>query len=75
VVVVVPRLSTGLIRAGRLPTGTRAWPATLLHLPDRAPAAWTDLFSGTRVDADGGGLRVSDALAALPVAVLVPGRG
>jgi (1->4)-alpha-D-glucan 1-alpha-D-glucosylmutase len=73
-VVVVPRLAAHLVRAGRLPTGTRAWPATLLHLPTGAPAAWTDVFTGARVDADGGVLRVSDALAALPVAVLVPRR-
>jgi (1->4)-alpha-D-glucan 1-alpha-D-glucosylmutase len=71
-VALVPRLTDALAAPGRLPTGSRAWPATVVHLPRRAPATWTNLLTGEPVAADEGVIRVRSAFATLPVAVLIP---
>ncbi len=73
-VAVVPRLAARLVRGRSLPTGERAWPATVVHLPPGAPERWTDLFTGEQVAAARGAIRVHKALSILPVAVLVPVR-
>jgi (1->4)-alpha-D-glucan 1-alpha-D-glucosylmutase len=72
---VVPRLTAGLGRARSFPTGFRAWPATVIHLPSGAPDRWTNLFTGEPIESSLGSIRLGDALAALPVAVLLPGSG
>ncbi|MFL5797384.1 MAG: malto-oligosyltrehalose synthase [Actinomycetota bacterium] len=71
-VVAVARLTAALAPARSFPVGERAWPATVLHLPGRAPDRWTDVFTGRQVEAAGGSIRLAEALAILPVAVLVP---
>jgi (1->4)-alpha-D-glucan 1-alpha-D-glucosylmutase len=73
-VTLVPRLVAGLVRGGRLPVGERPWPATIVHLPARAPDAWTDVLTGEPIRAEDGAVRVAEAFGTFPVAVLVPGR-
>ena len=73
-VVVVPRLSAGLVRGDRFPVGGRAWPATVVRLPSGAPGRWTNVLTGERIGVADRGMRIADALATLPVAVLVPAR-
>ncbi len=71
---VVPRLAAAATPAGRLPLGARAWPATVVHMPNGAPVAWTNVLTGEPVTSEGGAVRVRDAFGTLPVAVLVPRR-
>jgi (1->4)-alpha-D-glucan 1-alpha-D-glucosylmutase len=59
-VLLATRLPVGLARAG-------GWGDTRLPLPD---GGWTELLTGQPVD--GGAVRVTDLLAGLPVAVLIP---
>jgi (1->4)-alpha-D-glucan 1-alpha-D-glucosylmutase len=56
--------------ATRLPVGLSAsgWGDTALRLPT---GAWRDLLSGSRAVSTADGAPVADALAALPVALLV----
>ncbi|MFP4391286.1 MAG: malto-oligosyltrehalose synthase [Desulfohalobiaceae bacterium] len=44
VLVAVPRLPSGLIRAREVPLGRQAWEDTSLELPEHAPDLWTDIF-------------------------------
>jgi len=71
-VVVVPRLVAGLVRAGRFPVRTEAWPATVAHLPAAAPQRWTNVLTGEHIDTAHGAVRLSEAFATLPVAILIP---
>jgi (1->4)-alpha-D-glucan 1-alpha-D-glucosylmutase len=72
-VTLVPRLASGLAAPGRLPVGARPWPATVVRLPVRSPAEWTNVLTGeSLLTAADGSIRVRDAFASLPVAVLVP---
>jgi (1->4)-alpha-D-glucan 1-alpha-D-glucosylmutase len=68
-VTVVPRLLTRVVDATTPPVGEQAWRDTRLTLPG-APERWTNVFSGRRANVAGGSLRVADALAEFPVALL-----
>jgi (1->4)-alpha-D-glucan 1-alpha-D-glucosylmutase len=76
-VVVAPRLLLTLARAtgirdGESPLGESAWCDTAVRLPAEAPAAWRDTLGNVTCRADGAAIRVADALAGLPVALLIP---
>ncbi|MDB5838910.1 MAG: treY, partial [Herminiimonas sp.] len=47
-----------------------AWEDTMLILPDSAQLAWRDCFTGKRIQADAGRLRLTDVFCLLPVALL-----
>ena len=68
-IVVVPRLPRGL--ANETPPLGEAWQTTSLAVPDGA-SRYRDVLTGRVVDAAGGSIRLADALAVLPVAVLQP---
>jgi (1->4)-alpha-D-glucan 1-alpha-D-glucosylmutase len=73
IVAVASRLACTLMRGETLvPVGAEVWGDTRILLASLPPQReWRDALTGTRVDAaDGGGLRVSSALARLPVALL-----
>ena len=70
VVAVAPRLPLLVARDGAPPVGA-LWDDTALALPDAlGPGPWRDLVSGRVVEAPGGRLRVADALAVAPAALL-----
>ncbi len=70
VVVIVPRLTCGL---GGTPIGA-AWEDTRLTMPEGNPnATWTCRLSGQRVRANDRSIALAQALALLPVAVLISG--
>ncbi len=74
IVVVVPRLPARLLMDGqRWPLGEAVWGDTHVRLPAGWPpgARLTDVLTGRTVAPEGDGLRLADALGALPVAVLV----
>ncbi len=68
IVVVVPRLSS---RVGFPPLG-EAWQETAVELPAAAQQA-RELFTGRELTAEGGRLKLADALATLPFAVYTVG--
>ena len=74
VVVVAPRLLTGLVEAGVFPLGQRVWGDSAVCLPARAPDVWSDVFTGesvhTETSAGGRILFVRDLFRHLPVALL-----
>lgn len=70
----VPRLSVRLrTEDSPWPLDEPVWGKTRLSLPDGAPQAWTNLFTGETVTTPDGTLMAADALRAFPVAVLVAG--
>jgi len=75
-ITVIPRL---LVRRGSdaLPLGPEYWADTWLPLPRELAGAFTDAFTGARVETapagDGVALRLGDLLAAFPAALLVRG--
>jgi (1->4)-alpha-D-glucan 1-alpha-D-glucosylmutase len=74
-VTLVPRLTASIaLHPQMLTFGRRAWPATVVRLPARAPARWRNVLTGEDVQAANGRLRVGDAFARFPVAVLVSVR-
>ena len=73
VVTVVPRLVMTLAGPQTWPMGPEVWADTEVVLPAGAPDGLRDVFTGSTVDADGGGLSVARVLAGFPVAVLVAG--
>jgi (1->4)-alpha-D-glucan 1-alpha-D-glucosylmutase len=74
-VTVAPRLTASFAPDPRLPAfGRRPWPATVVRLPGRAPARWRNVLTGEHVETVNGRLRVGDAFARFPVAVLVSVR-
>jgi (1->4)-alpha-D-glucan 1-alpha-D-glucosylmutase len=72
VVVVVPRLLTGL------PMTAEGWGVdwrdTDLVLPSGAPSVWKDVFTGSEVKASLGRLPVSEVLRGFPTALLIGGN-
>jgi (1->4)-alpha-D-glucan 1-alpha-D-glucosylmutase len=68
---VVPRLTTQLTRPPHFAIGAGVWGATTIVLPPDAPAAWSDVLSRGDVTTTSGDLLVSEALAHLPVALLL----
>jgi maltooligosyltrehalose synthase len=76
-VVVAPRLPLLLARDGAPPVGA-LWDDTALALPATLAdggAVWRDLVTGRTVEAPGGRLRLADALAVAPVALLSAAPG
>ncbi|MGC2855348.1 malto-oligosyltrehalose synthase [Novispirillum sp. DQ9] len=70
----VPRLTVRLRPADSpWPLGEAVWGKTRLTLPDGAPTAWRNLFTGETVQTPDGLLGAAEALRAFPVAVLVAG--
>lgn len=67
--VVVPRFLTGLIQENDYPLGSGVWQDDALTLPEDAPREWRNVITGEAVAA-GGGLRLADALARFPVALM-----
>lgn len=67
---VVPRLVASLTGTLRNPVGRAVWGETVLRLPPRAPRAWRAVYSH-QVAAAGTELAVAEALAHLPVALLL----
>lgn len=77
-VIVAPRLTTTLAGPERPPVGTDVWGEAAVRLPSAAPAAWTNALTGEDVSArparsGGPKLRLADAFATFPLAVLVGG--
>ena len=69
--IVVPRLVSKLSVTVRPPIGIRAWGNTELVLPAAAPAAWRNVFTGTRLkQREGGRLPLFRMLEQFPVALL-----
>jgi maltooligosyltrehalose synthase len=74
-VVVAPRLPLLLARDGAPPVGA-LWDDTALALPATladGAGVWRDVVSGRTVEAGAGRLRLADALAVAPVALLTTG--
>ncbi|MBX9579968.1 MAG: malto-oligosyltrehalose synthase [Gemmataceae bacterium] len=70
-VVIVPRLSAGLVPdGGRPPVGPGVWADTVVRLPDGLGGRWTNAYTGEAVTA-GEALPVAEALGVFPAAVLV----
>ncbi len=70
-VVAVGRLFAGLTEPEIPPVGPSVWQDTTVALPAGAPRRWRELFSGRCLSATAN-LPVAQALATLPVALLVP---
>ena len=74
---IVPRLICGLLEGvQRPPLGAEVWTDTRLSLPtELAAGRWRDVLTGASLTlANDGTLLVAEALAALPVALLVRER-
>jgi (1->4)-alpha-D-glucan 1-alpha-D-glucosylmutase len=73
-VTLVPRLTTALVAAPTdVPAGDAAWADTEVQWPSPARVGtWTDAFTTRQVVATGPWLRIADACAALPFALLTP---
>ena len=54
------------------PTGPEAWGSSTLALPSGAPKRWTDVFTGSTVEASRARLPIGQVLGRFPVALLVP---
>jgi (1->4)-alpha-D-glucan 1-alpha-D-glucosylmutase len=59
------------VGVGDAPLGSAVWNETALALPEDAPTEWRNALTGETLDATDGALRIADALATLPVALLV----
>jgi (1->4)-alpha-D-glucan 1-alpha-D-glucosylmutase len=72
-VTIVPRLTVSLATEGEPPLGAQTWSETTLALPpELTDRRWRSALDGRDVSGEGGAaLRVGDALARLPVALLV----
>jgi (1->4)-alpha-D-glucan 1-alpha-D-glucosylmutase len=69
--VIIPRFSYTLAKGKpELPTGQH-WSGQQIRMPDGLPTIWTNSFTGKTVQSSGSFLDLTDALADLPVAILV----
>ncbi|MGA6924680.1 MAG: malto-oligosyltrehalose synthase [Desulfosarcina sp.] len=68
-IVAVPRFLTALVEPGRDPLGQGVWGRSRIILPADAPSAWRNLFSGQRIE-DQGGVAASLLFEHFPVALL-----
>jgi (1->4)-alpha-D-glucan 1-alpha-D-glucosylmutase len=50
---IVPRLTTHLARAGRMPFGKAVWQNTVLHVPPEAPDDWQNVLTGEPLSVTG----------------------
>jgi (1->4)-alpha-D-glucan 1-alpha-D-glucosylmutase len=71
VVTVVPRLTTKLVESGAFPIGGAVWGKNALVLPRKAPAEWTNLFTGQVVRASRRSISVAEVLRHVPFGVLL----
>ena len=71
VIAVVPRRPSALVEVGAAPIGGAVWGETALALPEGAPTEFENALTGERLQATDGALPLKDALATLPVALLV----
>ena len=73
-IVAVPRLLTKLVKVGEMPVGRDAWGSSAIVVPRQAPSLWKNVLTGEQIEAVGAArsktLRLEDALAAFPVALL-----
>jgi (1->4)-alpha-D-glucan 1-alpha-D-glucosylmutase len=72
-ITVATRLPAAVIEEDRPALKGEAMKDTVLVLPAGLQADWTDVFTGTRIAAGDGRLRLAEALAVLPVALLSAG--
>jgi (1->4)-alpha-D-glucan 1-alpha-D-glucosylmutase len=72
VIVVAPRLITGLVRDQRLPLGPSAWEDTRLQLP--AAGRFSNILTGQTLDGSQKELPTSEILSEFPVALLNQSR-
>jgi (1->4)-alpha-D-glucan 1-alpha-D-glucosylmutase len=71
VIAVVPRRPSVLVEVGAAPIGGDVWNETALALPDGAPVEYRNALTGERVGVEDGQLGLANALATLPVGLLV----
>ena len=71
VIAVVPRRPSVLVEVGVPPIGGEVWNETALALPEDAPVEFRNALTGETVPVVAGGLALADALATLPVGLLV----
>jgi (1->4)-alpha-D-glucan 1-alpha-D-glucosylmutase len=70
--VVAPRFSSRLASHGQWPMGESVWGGSTIAMPDDlAEATFTDVFTGARVAAENGRVRIADVLRDCPVAFAV----
>jgi (1->4)-alpha-D-glucan 1-alpha-D-glucosylmutase len=68
---IAPRLPVGLASVGEPPIGVAVWEDTSVLLPEDAPARFRSALTGEEVVASDGRIALGDALATLPLALLV----
>ena len=71
VIAVVPRRPSVLVDVGVAPLGSEVWNETALALPDDAPMEFRNALTGEIVRTAEGGLALAEALATVPVGLLV----
>jgi (1->4)-alpha-D-glucan 1-alpha-D-glucosylmutase len=69
-ILVVPRWPLKLNAEGQPPIGKAIWRETAILFPEEAPACLANVLTGEKVNTNHQRLRVSDALALFPVALL-----
>ncbi len=69
-VAVVPRFTTGIVTEGGYPLGEETWGATTIHLPEKSPSLWKDVFTGAEVRRENE-VPVAEVLNTFPVALLI----
>jgi (1->4)-alpha-D-glucan 1-alpha-D-glucosylmutase len=70
--VVAPRFSSRLASRGQWPMGEAVWAASTIEMPDDlADGTFVDIFTGARITAEHGRVRVADVLRGCPVALAV----
>ncbi len=74
IVALVPRHTLAEAGRQRFPTGRRMWQREIITLRGAAPTSFTDIFTGTSLEAPAGQNRRGGGAATLPVAVLRPNR-
>jgi (1->4)-alpha-D-glucan 1-alpha-D-glucosylmutase len=69
-ITIATRLSAKIVGQAGPVIPQSAWQDTVVVLPDGLDAVWTDVFTGRRMQAASGRLRLADVLGVLPVALL-----
>ena len=71
VLAIAPRLPVGLAAIGVPPVGPHVWSDTAIRLPDGAPREFRNALTGEHLEASDGSVALGDALATLPLALVV----
>ena len=71
VLVIAPRLPVGLAAVGVPPVGPQVWGDTAIRLPDDAPARYRNALTGEDLEVSDRSIALGEALATLPLALLV----